>query len=95
MMAERLAVSPQQAKLLISISDGQPKAMDDYTGDYAVNDMQQTIEEYERKGVRSLAAAIGQDKDIIHAIYGNDRFLDITNLHELPAKLVRIIARYI
>ena len=95
MMAERLAVSPQQTKLLISISDGQPKAMDDYTGNYAINDMQQTIEEYERKGVRFLAAAIGQDKDIIHAIYGNDRFLDITNLHELPAKLVRIIARYI
>ncbi|WP_268626675.1 vWA domain-containing protein [Paenibacillus alvei] len=95
MMAERLAISPQQTKLLISISDGQPKAMDDYTGDYAVNDMQQTIEEYERKGVRFLAAAIGQDKDIIHAIYGNDRFLDITNLYELPAKLVRIIARYI
>ena len=95
MMAERLVVSPQQSKLLISISDGQPKAMDDYTGDYAVNDMQHTIEEYERKGVRFLAAAIGQDKDIIHAIYGNDRFLDITNLHELPAKLVRIITRYI
>lgn len=95
MMAERLAVSPQQTKLLISISDGQPKAMDDYTGNYAINDMQQTIEEYERKGVRFLAAAIGQDKDIIQTIYGNDRFLDISNLHELPAKLVRIIARYI
>lgn len=95
MMAERLAMSAQQTKLLISISDGQPKAMDDYTGTYAVSDMQQTIDEYERIGVRFLAAAIGQDKDIIQAIYGNDRFLDISNLHELPAKLVRIIARYI
>ncbi|MBG9735703.1 AAA family ATPase [Paenibacillus alvei] len=95
MMAERLAVSPQQSKLLISISDGQPKAMDDYTGSYAVNDMQQTIVEYEQRGVRFLAAAIGQDKDIIQEIYGNDRFLDISNLHKLPAKLVRIIARYI
>lgn len=44
-MAERLAVSPQQTKLLISISDGQPKAMDEYTGSYAVADMKQTIEE--------------------------------------------------
>ncbi|MOA20058.1 hypothetical protein D3C78_1404760 [compost metagenome] len=94
-MGERLAVSPHQTKLLISISDGQPKAMDDYTGSYAVTDMQQTIEEYERKGITFLAAAIGQDKDVISEIYGNERFLDITNLRELPARLVRIIARYL
>ncbi|MFF2017015.1 vWA domain-containing protein [Paenibacillus sp. NPDC058177] len=94
-MGERLAVSPEQTKLLISISDGQPKAMDNYTGRYAITDMQQTIEEYERKGITFLAAAIGQDKDVISEIYGNERFLDITNLREFPAKLVRIIARYL
>jgi nitric oxide reductase NorD protein len=94
-IAERLNVSSQQTKLLISISDGQPKAMEDYTGNYAVEDMQQTIAEYERKGITFLAAAIGQDKDVISQIYGNERFLDITNLKELPAKLVRIIARYL
>ncbi|TXK85201.1 nitric oxide reductase activation protein NorD [Paenibacillus sp. N3.4] len=94
-MADRLAASSQQTKLLISISDGQPKAMDDYTGSYAIQDMQQTIAEYERKGITFLAAAIGQDKDVINHIYGNERFLDITNLTELPAKLVRIIARYV
>ncbi|WNQ12521.1 nitric oxide reductase activation protein NorD [Paenibacillus aurantius] len=93
-MGERLAVSPEQTKLLISISDGQPKAIDNYTGRYAVTDMQQTIEEYERKGITFLAAAIGQDKDVISEIYGHERFLDITNLREFPAKLVRIIARY-
>ncbi|UUZ96750.1 nitric oxide reductase activation protein NorD [Paenibacillus sp. P25] len=95
MMAERLVASPQQTKPLISISDGQPKAMDDYTGSYAATDMQQTIAEYERKGVTFLAAAIGRDKDVISEIYGHERFLDITRLHELPAKLVRIIARYL
>ncbi|GIP33976.1 nitric oxide reductase activation protein NorD [Paenibacillus sp. J2TS4] len=94
-MGERLAVSMQQTKLLISISDGQPKAMDDYTGSYAITDMQQIIEEYERKGITFLAAAIGQDKDVISEIYGHERFLDITNLNEFPAKLVRIIARYL
>ncbi|WP_240417697.1 vWA domain-containing protein [Paenibacillus periandrae] len=94
-MADRLVDSPQQTKLLISISDGQPKAMDDYTGGYAAKDMQQTISEYERKGVAFLAAAIGQDKDVIHQIYGNERFLDMTNLNEFPRKLVRIISRYL
>jgi len=94
-IADRLTVSAQQTKLLISISDGQPKAMDDYSGSYAVEDMQQTIAEYERKGITFLAAAIGQDKDVISQIYGKERFLDITNLKEFPAKLVRIIARYL
>lgn len=95
LMAERLAAALHKTKLLISISDGQPKAMEDYTGGYAMTDMQQTIAEYERKGVTFLAAAIGQDKDVISQIYGNERYLDITNLQELPAKLVRIIARYL
>lgn len=94
-IAERLAVSPQKTKLLISISDGQPKAMEDYTGSYAIADMQQTIREYERKGIAFLAASIGQDKDVISEIYGSERFLDITNLQEFPTKLVRIIARYL
>ncbi|PJN54729.1 hypothetical protein PAEVO_14500 [Paenibacillus sp. GM2FR] len=94
-MAERLAASPKQTKLLISISDGQPKAMEDYTGNLAIQDMQQTLSEYERKGVKFLAAAIGQDKDVISQIYGAERFLDMTNLNELPAKLVRIISRYL
>ncbi|MCS7464953.1 nitric oxide reductase activation protein NorD [Paenibacillus doosanensis] len=94
-MGERLAASPKQTKLLISISDGQPKAMEDYTGSLAVQDMRQTIAEYERKGVSFLAAAIGQDKEVISGIYGEERFLDITDLHEFPAKLVRMIARYL
>ncbi|UJF33859.1 vWA domain-containing protein [Paenibacillus hexagrammi] len=94
-MADRLAASPQQTKLLISLSDGQPKAMDDYTGHHAISDMQMTILEYERKGIAFLAAAIGQDKDVISDIYGSERFMDITDLRELPAKLVRMIARYI
>lgn len=94
-IGERLAAAPQQTKLLISISDGQPKAMDDYTGSYAIQDMRQTIAEYERKGVALLAAAIGQDKEVISRIYGAERFLDMTNLQELPVELVRIIARYL
>ncbi|WP_312116655.1 AAA family ATPase [Brevibacillus reuszeri] len=94
-MAERLAVLPHQTKLLISISDGQPRAMDDYTGSLAANDIKQTIDRYERRGITFLAAAIGQDKKVISDIYGNERFLDITDLQEFPARLVRVIARYL
>lgn len=94
-LADRLAARPERTKLLLSVSDGQPKAMDDYTGAYAVEDMRRTIAEYERRGVTFLAAAIGQDKDVIGGIYGSERFLDISDLRELPATLVRLIARYL
>lgn len=94
-LAEKLGKAPQNTKLLISLSDGQPKAMPDYTGELANNDMKQVIQEYSRKGILFLAAAIGQDKETICDIYGQERFLDITDLRQLPVQLVQIIARYL
>lgn len=94
-LAEKLVKGPQTTKLLISISDGQPKAMPDYTGEMAIGDMKQMIQAYSRKGILFLAAAIGQDKQTISDIYGQERFLDITDLKKLPARLVQTIARYL
>ena len=94
-IADRLLTAPQKTKLFISISDGQPKAMPDYSGDLAVADMKKTLQEYRRKGVFFLAAAIGQDKEIISDIYGKENTLDITDLKQLAARLVQIIARYL
>lgn len=94
-LAEKLLVAKEQTKLLISISDGQPKAMPDYSGSVAITDMQMVLNEYKRKGIIFLAAAIGQDKDTISSIYGKESFLDITDLRQLPLRLVKIIARYL
>lgn len=94
-LAEKLMKAPQKTKLLISISDGQPKAMPDYTGEAAIADMKGVIQEYSRKGILFLAAAIGQDKETICDIYGQERFLDITDLRQLPARLVQVIAKYL
>lgn len=94
-LAEKLLMTNEQTKLMISISDGQPKAMPDYSGDVAVSDMQMVLKEYRRKGITFLAAAIGQDKDTICNIYGKESFLDITDLRQLPLSLVKIIARYL
>nr|WP_325254085.1 hypothetical protein [uncultured Oscillibacter sp.] len=57
--------------------------------------MKQMIREYSRKGVVFLAAAIGQDKDAICEIYGQERFIDIGDLRQLPMRLVQIISRYL
>ena len=94
-LSEKLSKAPQTTKLLISLSDGQPKAMPDYTGNSAAEDMKQTISEYSRRGVIFLAAAIGQDKNAICEIYGQERFIDISDLKQLPMRLVQIIARYL
>ena len=94
-LSEKLSGAPQSTKLLISLSDGQPKAMPDYSGNSAAEDMKQIIREYNRKGVSFLAAAIGQDKNAICQIYGQERFIDISDLKQLPIRLVQIIARYL
>lgn len=93
-VSDHLLKAVQTTKLFISISDGQPKAMPDYTGDFAISDMKKTLEEYHRRGIIFLAAAIGQDKEIISDIYGSENTLDITDLKQLPARLVQIIAKY-
>jgi MoxR-like ATPase len=94
-IANRLLKAPQQNKIIISISDGQPKAMPDYTGDKAAKDMKDTLMEFRRKGIQFLAAAIGQDKEAIRELYGPENTLDITDLKQLPARLVQVIARYL
>lgn len=94
-IADRLREAPQKTKLFISLSDGQPKAMPDYTGDLAMADMRKTLQEYRRKDILFLAAAIGQDKEIISDIYGKENTLDMTDLKQLPARLIQIIARYL
>lgn len=94
-ISDRLIKTPQKTKLVISISDGQPKAMPDYSGEKAVRDMKDTLQEFRRKGIQFLAAAIGQDKEDIRELYGAENTLDIDDLKELPSRLVQIIARFL
>lgn len=93
-ISDRLLNAPQKSKLIISISDGQPKAMPDYSGEKAAYDMKDTLQEFRRKGIQFLAAAIGPDKEAIRELYGAENTLDITDLKQLPARLVQIIARF-
>ncbi len=94
-ISDRLLNTPQKTKLIISISDGQPKAMPDYTGEKAARDMKDTLQKFRRKGIQFLAAAIGQDKEPIRELYGAENTLDIDDLKQLPARLVQIIARFL
>lgn len=87
--AERLMTRPEEIKLLIIISDGQP-AGTGYYGTEAEADLRGIKKEYSAKGIQLFAAAIGSDKQNIQRIYG-DGFLDITNLEKLPVNLGKLI----
>lgn len=92
-VAERLAQRPEETKILILISDGQP-ASAGYYGTEAEADLRGIKKEYSNRGITFFAAAIGSDKPNIQRIYG-DGFLDVTDLSKLPINLTRLISRYV
>lgn len=92
-VANHLTRRPEDLKILILISDGQP-AGSGYSGTAAEKDLQSIKREYEKKGVILFAAAIGTDKERIKTIY-KDGFLDISDLNKLPKLLPKLIEQYI
>lgn len=91
-VAERLDRRPEEVKLLLLVSDGQPAACG-YYGSAAEEDLRGIKQEYRRKGILFIAAAIGSDKQNIERIYG-DAFMDITDLNQLPIKLTAAVKRH-
>lgn len=92
-VAEQLSKRPEEVRILILVSDGQPSAPG-YGGTAAEEDLRGIKQEYKRKGILFVAAAIGDDRQNIERIYG-DSYLDITDLNELPVKLTAVIKRFI
>ena len=92
-VAERLSKRPEAVKLLVLVSDGQP-ADTGYSGTAAEEDLRGIKQEYQRKGIVFVAAAIGDDKPSIQRIYG-DSFMDITDLEQLPGKLTAVVKKNI
>ena len=95
LLAEKLSLQSADTKVLLSISDGQPKALPDYTGEKAKHDIQQVMADYERKGILFIACAIGEDKEQLRTLYGDNHFVDISDIATLPQQLLQLIARFI
>lgn len=92
-VAEQLSKRPEEIKILMIVSDGQP-ADSGYGGTAAEEDLRGIRQEYQRKNIIFVAAAIGDDKQNIERIYG-DSFMDITDLNQLPTKLAGVVRRHI
>lgn len=95
LLAEKLSQQPADTKVLLSISDGQPKALPDYTGEKARQDIQAVLDDYERKGILFIACAIGEDKKQLRTLYGDNHFVDISDISTLPQQLLQLIARFV
>ena len=92
-VAEQLSGRSEEEKLLLLVSDGQP-ADHGYDGSAAEEDLRGIKQEYQRKKILFVAAAIGEDKQNIERIYG-DSFMDITDLSQMPIKLTAVVKRHI
>ncbi len=89
---EKISLRDSERKLIITISDGQP-AHNHYGGEPAVADIRQVLREAERENIMYIAAAIGDDKEVIKSIYGEKHFLDLSDLGMLPDRLMNLIGR--
>lgn len=92
-VAEHLSRRSEPIKILIIISDGQPRGLG-YGGTAAEADLRTIKKEYQKKGIILFAAAIGTDKERIKRIY-QDGFLDISDLNKLPKLLPKLISQFI
>ena len=62
----------------------------------ANDDIRNIINFYEKKHrIHCFAAAIGDDAPQIKEIYGAKRFMDITDLNQMPDILTRLIRKHI
>ena len=89
--AEKLLKVDADIKVLFIISDGKPLAKPNYKDEFAKEDLRSIISEYSRKGIHLFVFAIGNDRDVIKDIYGENRFLDISNINTLPNRISIIL----
>lgn len=83
---------PYAQKVIFNITDGQPNDHE-YGGEPAFDDLRDITRYCEKKRIALAACAIGSDKETIEHIYGSNHFLNISNLDELPVRLVKILKK--
>ena len=88
----RLGKRAEGQKFLFVISDGLPLA-EGYRGEAGIADTRREREKLEHRGIHVMAAAIGEDRELIGRIYGKG-FLNISDTERMPAAMAGIIRQY-
>lgn len=89
--ADSLDKRAEENRILFIICDGQPNH-NNYGGAGARDDIKSIVSKYHKKGIEIIACAIGDDKNHIQEIYGND-FLNIDHVERMPMQLVKILKK--
>lgn len=91
---EKLRREQADMKLCIVISDGAPNDSG-YGGGKAYEDIKKVKRDAKNHHIDTVVAAIDDDKEDIKRIYGEESFLDITDLDKLPKAIVGVIKKYL
>ncbi|MFQ8813997.1 MAG: hypothetical protein ACLR8X_12740 [Gallintestinimicrobium sp.] len=62
-------------------------------GEAGIADTRREREKLEHRGIHVMAAAIGEDRELIRRIYGKG-FLNISDTERIPAAMAGIIRQY-
>ncbi|MCC8122206.1 MAG: VWA domain-containing protein, partial [Oscillospiraceae bacterium] len=91
--ANFLAERTEKNKLLMILSDGQPNSSG-YGGALAQNDIRAVVQSARRRGIKTLAFAIGEDQAQMKQIYG-EAHIDISDEEQMPKALSRLLEKEI
>ena len=92
MASAMLEKRQEEIRMMIIISDGQPNSYA-YSGEGAARDIREIIGKLRRKNIEVLAAGIGEDRERVKEIYGNDNYIDIFDLSALPKILTNVVRK--
>lgn len=92
-MGEKLVKRPEDIKILIVISDGEP-AGTSYYSDYDSNeDTRKAIEHYRKQGIKIFGAVV-DEWERVSRIYGDEYSFDARQDSELEKTFCRLIKKY-
>ena len=91
--AVELAAQDAAVRLMVVLGDGFPNDVD-YKREYAVSDTRKAVQEARSKGIHVHAVTVNIAADpLLDEMYGWNRHTVISDVTELPEKLVRIYSR--
>lgn len=83
-----LLQQPQQKKLIILVSDGEPADIDERDPQYLRHDTKKAVEELSAKGVVSYCLTLDPDADdYVSRIFGINAYTVVDNVQRLPERL--------
>ena len=83
-----LSQHPQQKKLILLISDGEPADIDERDPQYLRNDTKKAVDELSGRGILTYCLTLDPDADdYVARIFGANSYTVVDNVQRLPERL--------